>query len=68
MKYPVFVHLHMIIAMVGSSVSQRYITNVGNTLESMDLGFEISTSPPTSDVVAFLTTGVSGLHLNQVKC
>ncbi len=37
------------------------VTNVGNALEStMDVGFELSTSPPTTDVVAFLTAGVGG--------
>ena len=37
------------------------VTNVGNALESsMDVGFTISTSPPTSEVVAFLTAGVGG--------
>jgi uncharacterized membrane protein len=37
------------------------VTNVGNALESsMDVGFTVSTSPPTSEVVAFLTAGVGG--------
>ena len=36
------------------------VTNVGNALESsMDVGF-MSTSPPTSEIVAFLTAGVGG--------
>ena len=49
-------------AMVGST--QRLdgtLTNVGNALESsMDIQFELSTSPPTTGVVAFLTAGVGG--------
>ena len=49
-------------AMVGST--QRIdgtLTNVGNALESsMDIQFELSTSPPTTGVVAFLTAGVGG--------
>ena len=49
-------------AMVGST--QRLdgtLTNVGNALESsMDIQFELSTSPPTTEVVAFLTAGVGG--------
>ena len=49
-------------AMVGST--QRInatLTNVGNALESsMDIGFELSTSPPTTGVVAFLTAGLGG--------
>ena len=37
------------------------VTNVGNALESsMDVGFTVSTSPPTSEIVAFLTAGVGG--------
>ena len=62
-KYPEFnASAHDYHAMVGSSVSLNgSITNVGNALESsMDLGFELSTSPPTNDVVAFLTAGVGG--------
>ncbi len=62
-KYPVLnTSAHDYHAMVGSSVSlNSSITNVGNALESsMDLGFELSTSPPTSGVVAFLTAGVGG--------
>lgn len=49
-------------AMVGSTVALNgTITNVGNALESsMEVGFELSTSPPTSDIVAFLTAGVAG--------
>jgi hypothetical protein len=49
-------------AMVDSTVSLNgTITNVGNALESsMDVGFELSTSPPTSDVIAFLTAGIGG--------
>ena len=49
-------------AMVGSTVSLNgTITNIGNALESsMDVGFEFSTSPPTNDIVAFLTAGVGG--------
>lgn len=49
-------------AMVGSTVTiNGTITNVGNALESsMDVGFEFSTSPPTNDVVAFLTAGIGG--------
>jgi hypothetical protein len=49
-------------AMVGSTVSLNgTVTNIGNALESsMDVGFELSTSPPTNDVVAFLTAGVGG--------
>ena len=49
-------------AMVGST--QRLdgtLTNVGNALEStMDIQFELSTSPPTTGVVAFLTAGIGG--------
>ena len=49
-------------AMVGSTVSLNgTITNIGNALESsMDVGFELSTSPPTNDVIAFLTAGLGG--------
>ena len=49
-------------AMVGSTVSLNgTVTNIGNALESsMDVGFDLSTSPPTNDVVAFLTAGVGG--------
>jgi len=49
-------------AMVDSTVSLNgTITNVGNALESsMDVGFELSTSPPTTDVIAFLTAGIGG--------
>ncbi len=49
-------------AMVGSTVAiNGTIINVGNALESsMDVGFELSTSPPTNDVVAFLTAGIGG--------
>ena len=49
-------------AMVGSTVSLNgTVSNIGNALESsMDVGFELSTSPPTNDVVAFLTAGVGG--------
>lgn len=49
-------------AMVGSTVSLNgTVTNIGNALESsMDVGFELSTSPPTNDVIAFLTAGVGG--------
>ena len=49
-------------AMVGSTVALNgTVTNIGNALESsMDVGFDLSTSPPTNDVVAFLTAGVGG--------
>ena len=49
-------------AMVGSTVALNgSITNIGNALESsMDIGFELSTSPPTDEVLAFLTAGVGG--------
>ena len=37
------------------------ITNIGNALESdMEIGLDVSTSPPTDDIVAFLTAGVGG--------
>ena len=49
-------------AMVGSTVAlNATVMNVGNALESsMDVGFTVSSSPPTSDVVAFLTAGIGG--------
>ncbi|MBF14664.1 MAG: hypothetical protein CMA97_04010 [Euryarchaeota archaeon] len=49
-------------AMVGSTVTiNGTVMNVGNALESsMDVGFELSTSPPTNDVVAFMTAGIGG--------
>ena len=49
-------------AMIDSQVTLNgTITNVGNALESdMEIGFDVSTSPPTNDVVAFLTAGVGG--------
>ena len=49
-------------AMVDSTVTiNGTVMNVGNALESsMDVGFELSTSPPTNDVVAFMTAGIGG--------
>ncbi len=49
-------------AMIDSSITLNgTIMNVGNALESdMEIGFDVSTSPPTNDVVAFLTAGVGG--------
>ena len=49
-------------AMIDSQVSLNgTITNIGNALESdMEIGFDVSTSPPTDNVVAFLTAGVGG--------
>ena len=49
-------------AMIGSTVRLNgSVTNVGNALESsMDIGFELSTSPPTNGVIGFLTAGVGG--------
>ena len=48
--------------MIGSTVRLNgSVTNVGNALESsMDIGFELSTSPPTNGVIGFLTAGVGG--------
>ena len=49
-------------AMIDSPVTiSGMITNVGNALESdMEIGFDVSTSPPTDGIVAFLTAGVGG--------
>ncbi|MAY04569.1 MAG: hypothetical protein CMB25_03075 [Euryarchaeota archaeon] len=49
-------------AMVDSTTTlNATVINVGNTLESsMDVGFTFSTSPPTDDVVAFMTAGIGG--------
>ena len=49
-------------ALVGSTQQiNASVTNIGNALESsMDVGFSVSTSPPTSDIVAFLTAGIGG--------
>ena len=49
-------------AMINSPVTLNgTITNIGNALESdMEIGFEVSASPPTDDIVAFLTAGVGG--------
>ena len=49
-------------AMINSPVTLNgTITNIGNALESdMEIGFEVSASPPTDDLVAFLTAGVGG--------
>ena len=49
-------------AMVGSTVMiNGSVMNIGNALESsMDVGFILSTSPPTDNVVAFMTAGVGG--------
>ncbi len=49
-------------AMIDSPVTiSGMITNVGNALESdMEIGFDVSTSPPTDGFVAFLTAGVGG--------
>ncbi|RPG79511.1 MAG: hypothetical protein CBC77_002570 [Euryarchaeota archaeon TMED117] len=49
-------------AMINSQVTiNGTITNIGNALESdMEIGFDVSTSPPTDDIVAFLTAGVGG--------
>ena len=48
--------------MVGSTVAlNATVMNVGNALESsMDVGFTVSSSPPTTDLVAFLTAGIGG--------
>ena len=49
-------------AMINSPVTLNgTITNIGNALESdMEIGFDVSASPPTNDLVAFLTAGVGG--------
>lgn len=49
-------------AMIDSTLTiNGTITNVGNALESdMEIEFDVSTSPPTDDIVAFLTAGVGG--------
>ena len=49
-------------AMIDSVITLNgTIMNIGNALESdMVIGFDVSTSPPTNDVVAFLTAGVGG--------
>ena len=49
-------------AMIDSQVTLNgTITNIGNALESdMEVGFDVSTSPPTSGIVSFLTAGVGG--------
>ena len=49
-------------ALVGSTQQiNASVMNIGNALESsMDVGFTLSTSPPTSDIVAFLTAGIGG--------
>ena len=49
-------------AMINSQVTLNgTITNIGNALESdMEIGFDVSASPPTDDIVSFLTAGVGG--------
>ena len=49
-------------AMIDSTVTLNgTITNIGNALESdMEIGFDVSSSPPSDDIVAFLTAGVGG--------
>jgi hypothetical protein len=49
-------------AMINSQVTLNgTITNIGNALESdMEIGFDVSASPPTDDIVAFLSAGVGG--------
>lgn len=47
---------------VGSTVGiNGSVKNVGNFMESsMDVGFELSSSPPSTDIVAFMTVGEGG--------